>query len=138
MSVTTSIYNCLKYDMMTKAVSLSGDTINCALFTSSATFTATDTTYGTTNELATANGYTQGGAALAGKAVTGTTTQAWTANATAWTATGAGFTARVAKLYSSTNSSRLIAHVDFGEDKTASGGGTFTITWDVTGIFTVA
>lgn len=136
MSVTTSIYNALKNDLFTKAVSLSGDTINCALFNSSETFAAATATYAgagsEANEIATANGYTQGGAALAGKAVAGTTTVTWKANASQWTATGAGFTARVAVLYSTTNSNRRIVHVDFGSDQTASGGGTFTITWDAT------
>jgi hypothetical protein len=138
MSVTTSIYNALKNDVLTKAVSLTADTIKCALFDNSGSFTATDTTYGTTNELATANGYTQGGATLANKAVSGTTTVKWTADATQWTATGAGFSAYHAKLYSTTNSSRLIAHINFGGVQTASGGGTFTITWDAGGIFTLA
>jgi len=139
MAVTTSIYNALKNDIFTKAVSLSADTIKCVLYDVNGTFVATATTYATTNELATANGYTQGGATLANKAVSGTTTVKWTADATQWTATGAGFTAYNAMLYSTTNSNRLIAHIDFDGAKTASGGGTFTITWDATnGIFNVA
>lgn len=140
MSVTTSIYNALKNDIFTKAVDLVNDTILCALFDNSGSFSAADATYGTTNELATANGYTQGGQSVGTKTVTGTTTVAWKISAaTVWTATGAGFTAYHAKLYSSTNSNRLIAHINFGGAQTASGGGTFTINWDGTnGVFNVA
>jgi hypothetical protein len=142
MAVVTSIYNVFKYDILTKATSLTADTVMCALCSSS-TFTAADTAYTTSGtEVANANGYTTGGVDVDTITVTGTTTQAVKitggSGATQWTATGAGFSAVAAKLYSSTNSNRPIAHIDFGATLTASGGGTFTITWDAAGVFTLA
>lgn len=139
MAVTTSVYNVFLTDLMSKLTSLAngGSSFKVALYSSSFSFAATDTTYSTTNELATANGYTQGGAALAGQAISGTTSKKWTATATAWTTTGAGFTARYALIYDTSNSDHLVACVDFGSDQTASGGGTFTITWDSNGIISL-
>lgn len=137
MSVVTSIYNCTKQDLFTGSINLAAAIIHCALY-STLTYTATDTTYSTLGELTTSNGYTIGGSALAGKAVAGTTTVTWKANPQQWTASSAGFTSRQALLYASANG-RLIAHIDYGGDQTASGGGTFTITFDsVNGIFNVA
>jgi hypothetical protein len=137
MSVVTNIYNCTKQDIFTGSINLAAAIIQCALYSTLA-YTATNTTYSTVNELATANGYTIGGQALAGKAVAGTTTVTWKANPSQWTASGAGFTSGQALLYSSANA-RVIAHIDFGGNQTASGGGTFTLTYDATnGIFNVA
>lgn len=140
MAVTTSIYNTFKTDLLSKATSWTGDTINCALFSAS-TFTAADALYNTSGtEVANANGYTTGGQAVGTRTLTGTTTVlAKISAATQWTATGAGFSAVAAKLYSTTNSNHPIAHIDFGGSQTASGGGTFTITWDSTnGVFNLA
>jgi hypothetical protein len=59
------------------------------------------------------------------------------AGTTTWTATGAGFSAVAAKLY--IVAGHPIAHIDFGATLTASGGGTFVITWDGTnGVFSLA
>lgn len=145
MSVTTTIYPVFKYDLLTKATSWTGDTINCALFSAS-TYTSSDTAYNTSGtEVSNANGYTTGGMSVSTRSVS---TQTTTPNlckitggsgATQWTSTGAGFSAVAAKLYSTTNSNRPIAHIDFGGTQTASGGGTFTITWDSTnGVFNLA
>jgi len=141
MAVTTSIYNAAKYDLMTKALSLTVDTIKCALFSAS-TFVASDTAYTTEGtECSNGGGYLTGGADVSTKTVTGTTTQVWKitggGGATQWTISTT-LTAVAAKLYSPTNSNRPIAHIDFGGSQTASGGGTFTITWDATnGVFKI-
>ena len=59
------------------------------------------------------------------------------AGTTTWTSTGAGFSALAAKLY--IVAGLPIAHIAFGETLTASGGGTFVITWDATnGVFSLA
>ena len=116
--------------------------MKCALFSAS-TFTTTDTTYTTSGtEVANANGYTTGGVTIA--TVT-TSTATTTPNlvkvsvASTWTATGAGFSAVAAKIYDSTVSNHPVAHIDFGGTQTASGGGTFTITYDATnGLFNLA
>jgi hypothetical protein len=96
-----------------------------------------------TNELGTANGYTAGGQAL------GTPTLATTLNVLKfdsvdpqWT-TGGGetLTARRAVYRQNTagaaTTDPLICWVDFGQDETASNGGTFTIVQDAAGIATI-
>jgi hypothetical protein len=120
---------------MNKVVDLEADTINVALYNDSHAFTAADTDYTTTNELATAGGYTQGGAALADKAVTEAATTKWDATDLAWTS--ATFTAYHAVIYDITAGNDLIASIDFGGAKTVSAG-TFTIVWAGAGIITLA
>ncbi len=84
-----------------------------------------------TNELATSNGYTATGDLPDTEAITQTANVIDIDTADpAWTATGAGFTARILVLYDrtpATDATRpLILWSDFGQDETASGGGTFT------------
>lgn len=124
------------------------DTVNCALFSAS-TFTHGDAAYNTSGtEVASANGYSTGGGAVGTRTLSAATvaiqlakiTGAFgggAAGTTTWTATGAGFSAVAAKLY--VVAGAPIAHIDFGGTQTASGGGTFTITWDATnGVFGLA
>jgi len=107
-----------------------GDTYKIALYTQAA---ATDknksiVAYNTTGELATANGYTQGGITIATYTVglsTDTAYVTFTVNPS-WTATGAGFTADAAIIYNSTRSNHVLCVLSFGST-TASGGGTFTV-----------
>lgn len=99
-----------------------------------------------TNEVAEANGYLQGldgtGELLASPAVT-TSANVATLDAvdSAWTATGAGITARRAVLVDVTTATGatdpLLLWIDFGQDETASGGGTFTIAYNASGIATI-
>ena len=94
-----------------------------------------------TNELSTANGYTSGGATLATKVNSNTLNVVkWDADDVAWTATGAGFTARIDVLSDTTPGSAatnpLMTWQDFGQNETASGGGTFTIAHNASGIAT--
>jgi len=105
------------------------------LYDDSHAFTATDTVYTSTNELATTGGYTQDDKALAGQAVTTAATTKWDATDTAWTA--ATFTAYHAVIYDVTNTNSLICSIDFGAAKTVSSG-TFTIQWNADGIITLA
>jgi hypothetical protein len=146
MAVVTSIYSAAKLAMLEGTFDWVDDTINCALFSAS-TFTAGDAAYNTSGtEVANANGYTTGGGAVGTRTITGTTTKVakitgayggGSAGTTTWTATGAGFSAVAAKLYVSAGVP--VAHIDFGGTQTASGGGTFTITWDATnGVFSLA
>ena len=92
------------------------------------------------NSEVTGGGYTAGGTAIAGKTLTlngGIVT--FTGNQVLWTASTTGFTnARYGVIYKSTGvatTSRLIAIVDFGVDKT-NVGGDFTVVWDATDIAT--
>ena len=146
MAVVTAIYSAYKNDMVTGANSWTAATVNCALFSAS-TFTAGDAAYTTSGtEVTSANGYSTGGGAVGTRTVTGTTTKVCkitgafgggAAGTTTWTATGTGFSAVAAKLYVVAGSP--IAHIDFGGTQTASGGGTFVITWDATnGVFSLA
>lgn len=148
MAVVTSIYSAYKNDMLSAANGWTAATVNCALFSAS-TFTAADALY-TTNgtEVANANGYLTGGGAVGTRTLSAATvatqlakiTGAFgggAAGTTTWTATGAGFSAVAAKLY--VVAGHPIAHIDFGGTQTASGGGTFVITWDATnGVFNLA
>jgi hypothetical protein len=109
-----------------------------ALYDTNHAFTATDTAYTTTNELATEGGYTRGVTAtnlLAGQAVTEGATTKWDATDHAWTS--ATFTAYHAVIFDATNTNSLICSIDFGGAKTVSAG-TFTIIWDSAGIITLA
>lgn len=100
-----------------------------ALYTSSATLGASTTAYSATNEVASGNGYTTGGATL-------TISQVPTSNGTyayinfsdvTWASSS--FTARGALIYKAdgvTNPS--VAVLQFGEDKQTNSGN-FTISW---------
>lgn len=148
MAVVTRVYTKYLNDMLTSAAGWTTATVNCALFSAS-TFTAADTAYTTSGtEVASANGYTTGGGAVGTRTLStaSTTPQlakitgafgGGSAGTTTWTSSGAGFSAVAAKLYVVAGSP--IAHIDFGGTQTASGGGTFVITWDATnGVFSLA
>ena len=144
MAVVTKIYDKTLNNMLTSAFTWTAGTVKCALFSAS-TFTHGDAAYNTSGtEVSNANGYTTGGADVSTRTTSAATVATQLckitggSGATAWTATGAGFSAVAAKLYV-TSSSDPIAHIDFGGTQTASGGGTFTITWDATnGVFNLA
>jgi hypothetical protein len=148
MAVVTRIYSKYLNKMLIDGGVWTSATVNCALFSAS-TFTAADAAYDTSGtEVANANGYDTGGGAVGTRTLSAATvatqlckiTGAFgggAAGTTTWTATGAGFTAVAAKLYIVAGSP--IAHIDFGGSQTASGGGTFVITWDGTnGVFNLA
>jgi hypothetical protein len=145
MAVTTHLYDAYINGLLAKANSWTGDTVNCALFSAS-TFTHGDVAYTTSGtEVANGNGYTTGGGAVGTRTLSAANVTpqlckitgnfgGGAAGTTTWTATGAGFSAVAAKLYVVSGSP--ICNVDFGGTQTASGGGTFVITWDSTnGVF---
>lgn len=111
------------------------DVFKIALYTSSATLGKTTTVYSATNEITNTSGtaYVAGGLALVISATpTGDTAGAVNAgyisfSPAVWTV--AGFTARGALIYNATNGNLAVAVLDFGSDKTVSGGGTFTVTF---------
>lgn len=133
--MASGIYSRFKANLMNKVVDLEADTIKVALYDNSHVFNAAHTDYTTDNELATAGGYTQGGATLASKAVTEAATTKWDADDVAWAA--ATFTAYHTVIYDSTAGDDLIASIDFGGAKTVAAG-TFTIQFDAAGIVTLA
>lgn len=148
MSVVTHVYDAYLNDMLVGGGAWTTATVNCALFSAS-TFTHGDATYTASGtEVASANGYTTAGVAVGTRTLSAATVATQlakitgtggggSAGTTTWTSTGAGFTAVAAKLY--VVAGHPIAHIDFGGSQTASGGGTFVITWDATnGVFNLA
>lgn len=136
--MASGIYDVFKVDLMDGSVDLAtaGDTFKVALYDTNHSFTATDTVYTATNELATTGGYTQDSKALAGADVSiAANTAKWDATDTAWTS--ATFSAYHAVIYDVTNTNSLIASIDFGGVQTVSNG-TFTIQWNASGIVTLA
>ena len=107
-----------------------GNTFKIALFTSSATMSASTTAYATTNEVtATGTGYTAGGNTLTNVDPTTSGTTALTDFAdTTWSSSS--ITARGALIYNSSttagSATRAVAVLDFGADKTSTSGD-FTI-----------
>lgn len=127
--------------MLNKEIDWISDDIAATLHTSS--YTPNQDTHDffddLTNQLSTANGYTAEdgtgtGKLLAGKGHTNTlNVSSLDADNLVWTMTGAGNTARILALSdvttNTTTTDPLILWVDFGQNETASGGGTLTIDW---------
>tara|TARA_R110000765_G_scaffold157839_1_gene261258 strand:+ start:972 stop:1400 length:429 start_codon:yes stop_codon:yes gene_type:complete len=103
-----------------------GDTFKIALYTSSATMSASTTAYSATNEVS-GTGYTAAGNTLTRVDPSSSGTTGFTDFAdTTWSS--ASITARGALIYNDSDSDKAVAVLDFGADKTASGGD-FTITF---------
>ena len=105
-----------------------GNTFKIALFTSSATMSASTTAYATTNDVS-GTGYTAGGNTLTNVDPTTSGTTALTDFAdTTWSSSS--ITARGALIYNSSttagSANRAVAILDFGADKTSTSGD-FTI-----------
>lgn len=144
------------FDRVTSGPDMS-DSWKAALFTNSVDGSSTnnfDTTTGynyaaspwTSNEVATANGYTAGGVAITlatsitTPTATGTPLLVNASAASVWTLSGAGsWTARGALIYDTTNTIKYgLVAVNFGADFTPSGtGATLTVTWGAGSPFTV-
>ena len=98
----------------------SSQTFKIALYTSSADLSASTTAYATTNEVS-GTGYTAGGNTLTVVAPTTSGTTAYLDFAdTIWNS--ATITARGALIYRSTTGNPAVAVLDFGEDKSTTGG----------------
>ncbi len=139
MAVTISLYNhtAARFADGSNAV---GDTYKVKLLTA-ATFDATHTTLAGTGgtEATTGTGYTAGGAALTGVAVTTVTTNdaKFDANDATWTASGGSITASYAILYNDTDANDPpVAFIDFGASESAGDGTDFKVVWNASGIFT--
>jgi len=136
------IYNRLKANLLNE-IDIEADTIKVALMKAAHSASTADDdvlTDVSANELANGNGYTTGGATLAGSAITqgilsdGSVTR-WTATDTAWTT--ATFTAYYAVIYDSTATDNLILSIDFGPLGVTVANGTLTIDWNAGGILTL-
>jgi hypothetical protein len=146
MAVTATLYNSFKgkgYDSSTK-IDLANDTIKVMLVGSGYTpdIDAHDFINDVSANESSGTGYTAGGATLAGKTWTQVdASDLWKfdANDTSWTISSS-LTARYAVIYKDTGNtatSPLIGYVNLDGTFTLAAG-TFTLTWNASGIFTLA
>jgi len=123
MPITTAICNSYKQEIL-EGVHASADTYKIALYTSSATLSASTTAYSATNEVSGA-GYDAGGKTLTGFVSGLSTGTAYiTFDDPSWTSST--ITARGCLIYNSSKSNKAVACFDFGSD-VISVSGTFTI-----------
>ena len=132
MAINQAVCATFKQQLLDGDHDISSDTVNLALYTSSATLDANTTAYSASNEVGDSGSYSAGGGTLANANVSLTKT-----NATASTAfvdfddlsfTTATISAQAALIYntSAANTNASIAVLDFGADKTSTDGD-FTI-----------
>lgn len=122
--MASAVCNSFKTEVLGGTHDLDTDVIKLALFTSSASLSASTTAYSSTNEVV-GTGYTAAGNTLAGAAITlDGSTAIVDFTDTAWTT--ATITARYALIYNSSKSNKAIAVLDFTTDQTATNG-TFTV-----------
>jgi hypothetical protein len=138
-AVTISLYNHTARQFADGSFA-AGDTYKLMLCTS-ATFSAADTTLAgiTKTEIAGSFGYTTGGKALTGIAVTTTTTNdaKFAADDVTWSASGGSIAAAFGILYNDTDTNDPpVAFINFGGTETAGSGTDFRVIWDASGIFT--
>jgi len=137
MAISSVLTNSFKTELLkgfhsfdTSGATPAGSVFKIALYNSSADLGATTTAYTTTEELATATGYTRPGNTLVNTGVGVSTVTSYTDfTDTSWTS--ASFTARGCLIYNSSSITGLttdaaVCSIDFGGDKTVSSG-TFTI-----------
>ena len=133
MSIVQTQTTSFKAELYQGVHDLLTDTLKIALYDSFADLNQNTTVYANTNELPTANGYTQND-----KVLTGVTVQqsGYTAyvnfNNAVWTP--AAFTTRCALIYNASKSNKSIAVLDFGSNKTCNA--TFTIQMPANGLTT--
>jgi hypothetical protein len=147
MAASITFYNSFKEYVADGTFDLNTDTFKVILVSSSYTFSAAHTVLADiTNELSTANGYTNGGATLGSVTFSQTSgTATFDAADTTWTASGGSIVARRAVIHKSgTANSRanpLVASVLLDTtpaDVTTTTGNTLTLQWNASGIFTLA
>ena len=137
MTISSVLTNSFKTELLkgfhsfdTSGATPAGSVFKIALYNSSADLGATTTAYTTTEELATATGYTRPGNTLVNTGVGVSTVTSFTDfSDTSWTSSS--FTARGCLIYNSSSITGLttdaaVCSIDFGGDKTVSSG-TFTI-----------
>lgn len=126
MAITQAMATSFKQELMvgTHNFTLAANVFKCALYTSSATMSATTTAYSATNEVS-GTGYTATGNTLTNVTPTTSGTTAFTDFAdTTWSTST--ITARGALIYNSSASNKAVIVLDFGADKTSTAGD-FTI-----------
>jgi hypothetical protein len=131
MAITSAICNSFKQEILEAEhnfTASTGNTFKIALYTSSATLSASTTAYASTNEITNSSGtaYTAGGATLTSVTPTlDSSTAVCDFSDVSWTS--ASFTANGCLIYNDSHSTdAAVCAVAFGGDKTVSSG-TFTI-----------
>lgn len=143
MAVTAFLYSRFPNELLLGNVNITGaSTVKVALLSNA--YTPSQDTHDYFNDVSgfevTGTGYTAGGATLTSRSVSinpATNTTTFNAADVSWPSST--ITARYAVIYESTgtaSTSGLVGYVDFGEDVSSSSG-TFSITWDAAGIFTI-
>ena len=127
MAITQAVCTSFKQEILVEGHNFTGsaDTFKIALYTSSATLSASTTAYSSSNEVSDSGSYSAGGGSLTSVTppTSGTTAICDFADISFTSAT---ITARGALIYNSTNSNKAVCVLDFGGDKTSTSG-TFTI-----------
>jgi hypothetical protein len=140
------LYEQAKLDLANGLMDLDTHSFKIALFTSASncnTLSGNTALASLTNQVATANGYTQNSKAVALTTANaaGIITVDETTNPT-WTAAGGSITARFAVIYNDTHASKqalCVCLLDTAPaDVTATDGNTFTLTMNASGIFTIS
>ena len=135
-----TIYTSFKRDIMNGAIDLDTDTIKVMLVTSSYTVSAAHTKRSDITNEVSGTGYTAGGTAIGSPTVTNVSTNGvFDGSDVSWTTST--ITARGAVLYKSrggaSSADELVCYLDFGTDKVSTAG-TFTISWNASGILNLA
>ena len=140
------LYEQAKLDIANGLMDLDTHAYKIALFTSASncnTLSGTTALASLTNQVATANGYTQNSkvVTIVTSNASGTITVDETSNPV-WTASGGSITARFAVIYNDTHASKqalCVCLLDTAPaDVTATDTNTFTITMPVLGLFTIS
>ena len=132
MTINQAVCASFKQELLAGDHDIDNDTINLALYTSSATLNGNTTAYSTSNEVGASGTYAAGGATLTSPTIGLTATSATASTAFVDFAnvsfTSATISAQAALIYnrSSANTNAAIAVLDFGSVKTSTNG-TFTI-----------
>ena len=128
MAITQAVCTSFKQEILVEGhnfTASTGDTFKIALYSSSATLSASTSAYSSTNEVSDSGTYSAGGGSLTSATPTTSGTTA-ICDFTDISFTSATITARGALIYNSSASNKAVCVLDFGGDKTSTSG-TFTI-----------
>ena len=127
MAITQAVCTSFKQEILVEGHNFTNgaDTFKIALYSSSATLSASTTAYSSTNEVSDSGTYSAGGGSLTSATPTTSGTTA-ICDFTDISFTSATITARGALIYNSSASNKAVVVLDFGGDKTSTSG-TFTI-----------
>lgn len=141
-----AVFHTAKNKIGDKQIDLNSDTFKVILLSSAWTpDLATNAAYSdiSTHELATGNGYTNGGQALTTVTWANSAgTQTWDADDPSWSATDSGITARYAAIYDDTDAAKTLMCYSLLDtapaDVTADAGYSFIVQLHANGIFQLA